>query len=215
MSLVSFVELEPQVLATLPACPTPTIVREIRNAARELCEDAKCLRTTVDNEPVLAGVNEIEFDIDENYVLVAPISLNVGERTLQATSPILLDEDYNDWRDEVGPPCKYMRSTETLNAIILFPKPDQNYTTEPLRGEIAVKPSRSATQIDEIFLERFETALVSGALSRLLMVSNTPWYNPQQASYHRTIFDGELDKAKSYGNGGDLPKLRKTRYGGI
>lgn len=216
MADVAFVELEPQVLATLPACPTPTIIREIRNAARELCEESKCLRVTIINEPVLAGVAETEFDIDENYVLVAPISLNVGERTLGATSQTLLDADYHDWRDEVGPPACYMRSNETLNGIVLFPKPDQDYTgSEALRGEIAVKPSRTATVVDEIFLDRYETALISGALARLLNISGTPWYNPQQAVFHANTFDMEIEKAKLYGNGGDLPKLRKVKYGGI
>ncbi len=215
MADVQFIELEPQVLATLPACPTPTIVRELRNAARELCERAECLRCSIENEPVLQGITEVEFDLAEGYTLVRPITLNVGDVTLEATSETLLDKDSWNWRDDVGSPVRYMRSTETLNAIKLYPIPDQDYIDAPLRGEVAIKPSRSATGMDEIILDRFETAIVSGALARLLIVSNTPWYNPQQAAYHRGLFEDAIDDAKTYGNGGDLPKVRKVVYGGL
>lgn len=215
MALVQFIELEPQVLSTLPACPTPTIIREVRNAARELCEVSECLRTPVENEPVSAGITEVEFDIDENYTLVRPIQLNLAGTTLEPTSQTLLDADDPFWRSTVGKPCKYMRSAEILNGIVLYPIPDRAYTTDPLKGEIAVKPSRAATGVDEIIMDRFETALVSGALSRLLVVSNSPWYNPQQAAYHRQFFDAEILRAKAYGNGGDLPKRRVAKYGGL
>lgn len=215
MADVAFLELEPQVLATVPQCPTPTIERELRNAARELCEQAECLRMTVLNEPVNAGIAEVEFDIDENYVMVRPITLHVGDGEITPTSQTLLDADYYNWRDEVGRPKHFMRSNETLNAVVLFPIPDQDYIDEPLRGEIAVKPNRSATVVDELMIERYETALVHGAIARLLMISGTPWYNPQQASYHQSVFDREVEGAKLYGNGGDMPKLRKVKYGGL
>lgn len=215
MATVQFIELEPQVLATLPACPTPTIIRELRNAARELCEKSECLRAPVENEPVSAGLNEVEFDVNDDCSLVRPIILNLAGRTLDPTSETLLDEDDPNWRTTVGKPCAYMRSAELLNGIRVYPIPDRDYVTDPLKGELALKPSRTATGLDEVIMDRFETALVSGALARLLVVSNSPWYNPQQAAYHRQYFDDEILRAKAYGNGGDLPKKRVMTYGGL
>jgi hypothetical protein len=214
MASVSFEELFPEVLATAPNCPMPTVVRNIRNAARELCERARCWRVTVENEPVLPGNAQFDFFVPPDTVLVSPVSLTLNGCPLRPASLAELNEEWHEWETQIGAPVRYLRSTEDVNSIRLVPIPEREYTTG-VHGEIAVKPSRTATAIDEIILDRYGTALVQGALAHLLSISGTTWFSPQLAMAHKVMFDQAVDAARSYANGDDMPKVRKVRYGGI
>lgn len=215
MATVAFTELLPEVLAVAPTAPVPTIVRNIRNAARDLCERAKIYRYTVEDEAVYAGLAEVELTLPDYTSLVTPISLTLAGEPMTPSSPILLDEEAPDWRTETGIPKHFIRSTDQLNSLILYPIPETAYTSPGLNGVVSLKPSRTATVIDEVILDRYQTALISGALSRLLMIHGTLWYNPAQAAYHAGVFVDAVDRAQRAANGDDMPKRRLIRYGGI
>lgn len=215
MATVDFIALSPDVLATAPACPTLTILREVRNAARELCERAKCYRVDVENEPVASGEVHFYFYMPDNTQLVAPIDLTLNGDPLLPSSPQLLNEVDPEWRSETGQPCRYIRSTENIDAIRLYPIPEQAYATPGLYGEIAVKPTRAATNIEELFLDRYHDALVAGALSRLLMIPKKPWSDPGMGGHYKNQFEQKIIEARNYASGDDMPKRRTVKYGGL
>lgn len=215
MALVEFTDLLPEVLAVLPSAPDPVIVRAIRNAARELCEDTRCYRHQIENETVLASQAEFEFFLPDDTVLVAPMEITVDGYPVLPTSVQMLNEDDPEWRTQTAThPTHYIRSADDLDTIRFYPIPDTTYTTVGLRGQVAIKPSRSATSVSDVFLDRYETVLVDGALGRLFMQEGAPWYNPNQAGYHAASFESGKDRARGYADGDDLPKRRTVRYGG-
>jgi hypothetical protein len=216
MALVEFDALYPEVLATAPTCPAITIQRAMLNAARELCELSKCYRYRLEPEVVVPNDPEVALSLPSFTTLVAPITLSLNGEILRPTTPSLLEEDDQNWEQETGTPRMFMRSTLELNTVRLYPTPDRSYTSSAgLRGEVALKPSRAAPGVEEMVLDKYQTALVSGALSKLLMIASAPWYNPIQASYHAEMFSVEIEKAKARGAAEDLPKRRAVRYGGI
>lgn len=214
MPQVPFTELLPEVLATAPSCPMPTVVRNLRHAARELCEKAKCWRVDVEGDPIAAGEAEYMFYVPEDTVMVAPISLTIDGRPLNPGSLQILNADSPDWRTRIGPPTQYLRSADEGNSIRLYMIPDRRYDSPGIYGEIAVKPTRTAMGVSELFMDRYGNALVEGALARLLMIPSD-WYAPNQSSYHLAAFQTAIDAARAYANGDDLPKRRTVRYGGI
>lgn len=215
MASVEFIDLLPEVLATAAACPTPTVIRNLRNAARELCEDSDCYRVTLENTVVIANQAAVEIAVPEFTTLHKPISLQLNGEEIRPFSIVMMDWDEDGWRDESGTPKYWMRSNDTLNAVRLVPSPDTTMTANGLKGEVAVKPSRTATEVDEVFLDRFHSALIDGALSKLLAVSSAPWYDPALAGYHGQLFEEAKDEARRIADGDDLPKLRKVRFGGV
>lgn len=215
MTTVSFSELFPEVLAVAPSCPDPTIVRALRNATRELCKEAKCYRYTIENETVQADESEFEFYVPDDTVMVSPIELTINGLPLLPTSIQLLNQDDSDWRTASGAPKEYIRTWDQMGVIRLYPIPEETYTTVGLRGQVALKPTRTATVIDETFLDRFEETIIHGALSKLLMIEGKRWYSPQQGQYHEFKFTDYKESAKRLANSDDMPKRRTVVYGGL
>lgn len=215
MPAVLFRELEPEVLAGAPACPIPTIIRAIRDATRELCEKASCYRFALENEVVVENIRDVELFLPSETVLVRPMSISLDNRPLRFTTPTLMDKQDPDWRLLTGPPTHAMRSTESETAILLFPLPEKSYGSPGLSGEVALKPSRVATGVDSVFLEHHQNVIVSGALSRILMIKAGSWYDPQLASYYKGEFEHELNSAAAFGGSDDISKPDLIRYGGI
>lgn len=215
MATVAFSELVPEVLATAPACPTPTIIRNLRNSARELCEGSDCYRYTLENTVVIAEQADVELDLPTGTTLHKPITLQLNGKRLEPFSVVMKDRDEEGWRTASGIPLHFLRSNVSIDAVRLMPIPDATYTTMGLVGEVAVKPARDSVAVDEIFMDRFHTVVVDGALARLLAIASAPWYAPQLAAYHKQLFDIAKDEARAIADGDDMPKRRIIPYGGI
>jgi hypothetical protein len=108
----------------------------------------------------------------------------------------------------------YLRSAETINGVRLWPTPEATYTPG-ITGILALQPTRTATSVEETFLDRYHTVLIEGALSRLLLIASAPWYDPGLAAGYLAAFERGIEVAAGYANADDLPKQRTTRYGGL
>lgn len=215
MATVEFSELLSEILAAAPACPLPTIVRTMRNAARELCEDSDCYRYTLENTVVVRNQTDVALSLPTGTTLHRPIVLVLDGKPLSPYSTTLLHRDAADWRDEPGEPRYWMRSTAGVNFIALAPVPVETYSKNGLKGEVALKPARDATGMDEVFMDRFQNPLIDGALATILSIPSAPWYAPDVASYHKQLFDRAKDDARAIADGDDTPKRRNIVYGGI
>ena len=212
MAEVEFRELASEVLSVAAACPMPTIIRNARNAARELADRAECFRFTISEQPVFPGESSVELTLPCDTVLVRPVVLSLDGARLAPRSPTLLDVDDSGWRSVVGTPKMYLRDQNTLNSVLLYPAPEASGS---LSGEVAVKPSRDAVALDEVYMDRFQYIIVDGTLARLLAIPSAPWFNSQIAAYHRNLFEASLDDARRTADSDDVPKLRKLVYGGL
>ena len=213
MAQVSFRELTPEILATAPACPIPTMVRAIRNACVELAAFSGCMRYELEGQLALAGLPDTELDLPRDTNLVKVIALTAEGNDVKPYSIRMLNKDDPEWQDrEADIPTYFLRTQNNLNALRLYPKPISTIT---LKGEVAIKPSRDAQGLEEIYLDRFQQSIVDGALARLLAAHNAPWFSPEGAAHHRGLFDRSMDDAKRVADADDLPKRRTISYGGV
>lgn len=212
MAQASFRDLAPEVLSVAAACPVPTIVRTARNACRELAMRALCFRFTFRDHPVLAGESSVTLPLPPDTVLANIELLNLDGERLAPTSPALMDVDRQNWRSEDGKPYRYMRDHNCIDGVILYPRPADSAT---LAGEVSIAPSRTATGIEETYMDRFFTQIVDGTLAMLLAVPSAPWFNPTVAAYHRAQFERGLDEGRRIADMDDLPKRRSVKYGGM
>ena len=212
MARVSFKELAPEVLSVAAACPVPTIVRTLRATAIDLAQRTECMRFMIPKTYAPAGSATVEIPVPCDMVLVAPQRLTTGGGDyLEPISLGLLEGDMADL-DTVGTPTNWIRSSNSINQIILYPCPA---TDVYLTGQVAVKPSRDAQEIEEIYLDRYQQILVDGALARLLAVPSAPWYDGKVAAYHKSVYESQLDEARQVAEMDDVPKRRVMKYGGI
>lgn len=213
--MAKFSDFVPEVLAAAPDCPNPTIIRTVRQAVRDLCEKADCYRFTIDNQGVGINVNDIEIDVPVGTSLHKVIKLTLGKTNLEASSVTLENDRDPEWRTRVGTPKYYLRSTEELNNIIISPKAEKAFSSPGLIGEVALKPTLTATEVSDVFIDRYYQTIVDGAIFKLLTIASAPWYNPQQGSQHGAMFLTGIAQASSQANNDNTPKRRIVSYGGL
>jgi hypothetical protein len=212
MAQVPFQELIPEVLSTAAACPTPTIIRNMRNAAIELAQKAECMRWELEGDLAIANLPDAELSVPADMVMMHPISLRYNGENILPNSIRLLDVDVPGWRAECGVPTHWLARQNAISSVRLYPIPRETGT---ITGEIAVKPSRDATGLEEVFMDRFMTHIIDGTLGRLLAIPSAPWFNGQLAQYHKSEFIAMLDEARRIADADNIPKLRKLKYGGV
>lgn len=212
MAQVEYRELIPEVLATASACPTPTIIRNARNAAIELAQKSGAFRFRLEGDLAIADLARMEFSLPTQTSLVKPVSLTIDGSKLDAYSVRMLDRDHPGWRSECGKPTKWLRDQNTLNSVTLYPAPNATYT---VHGEVAVKPTRDSDGIEDIYMDLYFNTIVDGTLARLLAIPAAPWFSPKTALYHKQLFIAEIDEARRIADTDDSHKQRKIVYGGM
>jgi hypothetical protein len=221
MAEIAFSTLEPEIRAAGPVVPSPTVVREIRRGFIELCRRSNCYRADIDDVTVAASTADIDLSatLPANTVLTRPIKLTVAERKFAASSSAQVAECDPAWHDREGTyPEVWWPSAAAVGSIRIYPMAAVALSGagKGISGEVAVQPSRTATGIEEVMLERYFDAAIDNVLARLLMIADADWYNPQQAAVHRQLFEDAVLVAKADAENESAPdKLRTTGYGGI
>lgn len=211
MAQVEYREFEKEVLSVAGACPIPTITRYVRNAAAELAQRSGAFRYRLDGDLAIQDIATLDLSVPADTSLVKPISLTIDGNKLDAYSTTMLDKDTPAWREECGLPVKWLRDHNSINSVLLYPRPS---STMKVYGEIAVKPTRDSTGMEEIWVERFFDFIVYGALAKLLAVPSAPWYDPNTAMFHAELFAQGVDQARRIADADDVRKQRKIVYGG-
>ena len=216
MANVLFSSLSPELLAVAPNCPVPTMIREIRAATREFCERSFAYRADVSLESVDGGSSEFIFALPADTQLVKPINIKVDSTPLDPVSTKILDARHPNWRTETGVPKMWTRSTLALDGVLIIPPPPATLVGDNgLSAEVSIKPTRTATSVSDILVDRFYDTLITGACHRLLNIPSAAWYNPRAASVHYSQFEHGIVKAMQLANMDDTPKVGLIMYGGI
>lgn len=90
-----------------------------------------------------------------------------------------------------GRPMHYWRTTD--NVVRLYPTPDATYSMDAL---VVLKPSRTATGVEDWIYETWAEALVDGAVWRLARIPGKSWSNLELAHLHKTRFDRQIANAR-------------------
>ena len=82
--------------------------------------------------------------------------------------------------------------------------------------EVAVQPNIGSTSLPQILTQRYEEALISGALMFLFASPSKAWTSGALFSYHKSNFLQEVDRAKSEAQDRYLKRVpRSVKYGGV
>jgi hypothetical protein len=179
-------------------CPEPTIAQATLDTCIEFAEESLAMREAL--EPFYT-----ELAVSD-YTVAVPSQTRVGlfkkiwidnmEGTLLPTEMAGLRQS-----DPARPHTAYTRKSNGQFLLTFTAPPDGVYE---VRLEAALVPTRTASQVDDDYLELWVDGIVAGAVSRLKMMPGTPWTDPAMADTHRAKFLTEMGKAERRANFGRI-----------
>ena len=214
---ILFSTFSPELLAVAPNCPVPTMVREIRMAARFFCERSTAFRVRIDSQTVAANALTIDLTTPNNTELYKPITLVLNQARFLPSSETIEDMDYANWRAQGGTGTyEWINSPGVVNQIVPVPTPTVELAGDfGLSGEIAVRPTRTATALPDYFIDEYYDGLIAGAKARLLRIPSAAWYNRRASMDEEMMFREAIEDAKSRAENNHSNKKRTVTYGGL
>lgn len=110
-----------------------------------------------------------------------------------------------------GEPQRYRISAGNLT---LDPAPDAG-VADLLYVLAVVRPTRTATTLDDAMAAEFADIIEQGALAKILMIGNKPWTDTGTASAMYQLFQADIDRWRSKARDDGMTGVARTvRYGG-
>jgi hypothetical protein len=169
----------PRILPYLPGCSEPLASQVLLNSAIEFCENSLVLRQNLDTFTTTAGVSQ--------YDLAPPSSQHDINRVMGVTldgmelRPGMAEIVRNDLpTDNAKPRAFYTDRTDSVFTLRLTPPPDDAYS---VIVAVTLRPTRSATLLDDDLYNIWIDPIVSGAIARAMLVPDQTFTNPAQADY--------------------------------
>lgn len=176
-------------------------LKALRDAARELCDRARIW--VIDYTPVdlVAGTAVYTLTPGSGMEPVILSYVEVNGKPIGSTTEDALDAIKSEWRlDPDAAPQLYFQPDQAR--VQLHPAPDASATGGlVLRG--SVKPSGSATTIDDALAINWDDAILAGAKARLYCSPKKPWTDHALSAKWQAIFDNyvggaDISRTKSF-----------------
>lgn len=170
----------PRVAARIPSASDPLIDLAVLDACIDFCEQSRAVRGMLDTFTTTAGTSEYDL-------------LAVNEQAVSRILRVWVDDTEIGGMDDNNTPSPTYQTQSTPQAfsnpepevLALHPTPDKAYT---INLRVALRPTRSATQVRDELFERHVETIVNGALARLYSMPGEPFFNTQLASAHAAGF---------------------------
>lgn len=199
-----------EVLPEVPGCPQNMAGNAIRNAAIEFCE--RTFVYQIDHPPIdsVQDVGEYDYAPGAGLAIVRPESVWYDKKPLTFKTRDQIDRMYEYWPDESGTPLYFLQ--EKVEKLILVPKPSVALVSA-IRMKVSVRPTRSATDIDDAIHENYIEAIASGAKARLFLMKKKPWTDNQLGVFHNQAFDEAIAKTRlAAARGHTRARMRNRPY---
>jgi len=209
--MASFESLVKEILPYVPGCPDSLVENYIRSATIEFAERSKAY--VFDLEPIttISGVYEYEFDQPSGTEVHQILWMTYNGDDLDPISPRSLELNYSDWRTKTSLPQVYLQKTPSSFWVIPVPGTS---LVNGIQLAVALKPTRTTSNVDTTFSNSYRDGIVYGTLYRLLRIPAKDWTDPQAAADYLTLFNQEIVQAELKARGGDLGVRRVVKYKG-
>jgi hypothetical protein len=176
----------PLLVPELPGCPEETMRAALAAVSADFCARTHIWRDSL--EPQNTIVDEALYDVDDFAVLESVLWVLVDGEKLRHTDPRhMRQEDF----ERKGKPTHFWVVAD--RSIRLFPIPDDVYE---IKGEVALKPSRTSKGVEDWIYETWVDALVSGAIWWLAKTQGKEWSNMDLAMMHKGIYERAITQAR-------------------
>jgi len=210
--MASFDSLVKEVLPYVAGCPDTLVENHIRSATIEFAERSKAYIFDLDPITTVSGVYEYDFDAPTGTEVHQILWITFDGNDMDPISPRSLELNYPDWRDRTGRPNVYLQKTPST--FWLVPVPGSTLSNGVL-ASVALKPTRTTSNIDTTFSNTYRDGIIYGALYRLLRIPQREWSDTRAANEYFALFNEEVRQAELKARGGDLGVRRLVKYKGV
>jgi hypothetical protein len=202
----------------VPGCPRPTIVQYIQEAAIRVCERTLAWRYQQHKFDLIPGTYVYTYNKPLDTQVHAVFGAIMNDSPLEVLTLDHALELYPAWADKYtasGDIAQYGSEPRSVTQIsphqfAVLPLPDAQ-RTYTVRMFYALKPTRSATGMDEVLFDELEDVMMHGALQHLLLIPNTPWADRELAAYHAKQYLAQITERRARANLGNARGMMRAR----
>lgn len=170
------------VLPEVLGCTDPGMDLALLRAAQRLFGRAHVWTVWLDNTSTASGATEYDIELEPGSELVKLQRATLDGRPIRLTTPESLPDDWKTSSAGIDA-CVFTRDSKT---ITLLPA---NTAGLVLRVEATLKPSNTATGIEDHFFDQYVEIIATGAKAGLMQQMGHPFSNPARAMDLERRFD--------------------------
>jgi hypothetical protein len=139
-------------------------------------------------DTIYATTGAVEYDLDGEAVIEDVISVVLNETPLDRTDLRLVATQN---LGQVGEPREFWMKAD--RSIVIYPTPEERTV---LKVYAVLKPSRTATGVEDWIYETFADTLVSGAIAHLAAIPGKDWSDAAMAMNHKMLYERAITNAR-------------------
>ncbi len=180
-------------------CPDVVIAKYVREAVIEWCERTMLVKADAEDIYLWAETAEYDITFSDDYDPVLIDTAFLGDESSDDTVVYTTSErelnKISGWQrlTTSGSPTHVFLTQ--ANKVRVYPIPDENID-DILLLSCVVKPTRDATEIDDIVYTDHVEDIRHGVLMRLLDMKGRPWYDPKGALDHKFRWSVSIGNGK-------------------
>jgi len=178
----------PLVQPYVPGCPETVLESHLQEAAADFCERSEVWTFDIEFGITVEGVSDYYVDVPLNAAIE-----NIHGLFLEGALLPRITEAYDPQDAEATQGRPHSYTIHHDEQIRFFPTPDKRYE---YTGTGVLKPTLSATGVEDFIYATHGRAIAHGALSLLAAIPNKEWTDQDLASYYGAKFAKACDDAK-------------------
>lgn len=195
MKLLS--DFYPRILPYVVGCPDPTAEQALRDTIIAFCDETQVIHEALTAFSAVAGTSD--------YTLAAPSANEAISRVLEvsvdgrAIRSVPSTDAFGLQAQSGTPTSFYTTRAGSQLKLVLYPTPDKAATVVV---DAALKPTRTATQVQDDLYDLWLDTLAAGAVSRIAAIPGQSFTDFPLAAVKQAEFISGLKKARIDGRTG-------------
>jgi hypothetical protein len=170
----------PDVLPEVSTCPLVLALWAVRDTAIRFCVDSLIWQETQTPYNLTSSPITYDFVTTSGSRVAKIVQAQISARQITVLTPESLDRLFYGWRNGItGTPDTVAQVETTKFAVV--PRPTG---TASLILTVALQPTRDSTQGPDFLFDDYYEDLAAGAKSRLMLMPEAEWANPQQGAIY-------------------------------
>jgi hypothetical protein len=202
------------VLPETPGCTNEVALLALKNTVIDFCE--KSLIHQVDHDPITLAKGIIDYDLEplKDTLVTKIIKVYYKDQPLNPIAPddigdgTFYNRFYQGAQIPEGPPQGYFQKDARTVSVVPFPRETERLA---LTMRVALKPTRSASQVTDFLFEEYAETIGHGAISRLALSKNKPYYDPGLAGARNVLYTAGINMARQRANKGYTRSVTQVR----
>lgn len=197
--MATYEKFFPNILPEVPGAAETIVENAVRNAVIEFCEKGLILQRDHDPITLVEGVVDYDLEPPTGYLCVKVMKAWLENNPLDPLAPDFVREAavynrlFTSYQKANSTPRAYLQKDE--RTISVWSPPEKRYPNG-LTLRVALKPTRSSSEVEDVIFEDYAEVIASGALSRLMMSAGKPYTNVEMAAVHKGLFQQGINMAR-------------------